>query len=257
MARWDFSGPTFSGFQMLQGAKTAVRFVDASTIGIEIEKEHFKTLVQTEVGGMLPEFTANDGTTYVRVYEWKTKVYCTSVAGNDNDVNTLPPMRLASNAVMRADLKSNASAEDITTRGVRQWTFREGRGSASYLLSEVEVPTDGQPLPFRMWDEPRFPEWNQIQLNLKWENLPSQAECPVLVWDPTFYALPNSGGGVGAGTGPTAGDGEDDTGFPLWALGPIIGGPVLLIAIGGAICCWSKKRASKAQAVASASSSRV
>ena len=195
MARWRFQSAKFSASEVLKDAKTAVRYVDAHTIGIEIEKQRFQQLTNAKGEVLLPEFVADDGTTYVRLYEWKTKVYCTNAS---DSVGTLPQMTSLSDTNMRVIMKSGASAADVESGRLTPGIFQEGRGSASYKLSTVEIPNDGQPVPFLTWDEPIFETWGDIQLEIRWSNLPPVAECPILVWDPTFHALPPAGTPVSA-----------------------------------------------------------
>ena len=40
---------------------------------------------------------------------------------------------------------------------------------------------------------------DSIELGLKWENLPLIANCPVLVWDPTFHTLLPTGEDINKG----------------------------------------------------------
>jgi len=138
----------------------------------------------------LPEFVDQaTGKTYLRMYEWKSKVYCSS---NTNDTALLASLTAVPDATFEAALETYVDPIEAQERGLTGWTHAEpAHGDrAAYTLNFWHIPSDRRPLVYRT--DPNGHNFDHIHLNLKWRNLPSVGECPVLVWDPTFHALPAS-----------------------------------------------------------------
>lgn len=180
----------FSEEMFLDNSSVALRQVDSDTIGIEVKKSHFLQITGIQENQLaLPEFTSDAGVTYVRMYEWKNTVYCAT----DTDVTALPVLTEVEDAEFMAALTTTMSDEEAVARNLTDLSGQDG--SAGYevendwgtwvqKLKFYYISQDGQPLHFH------DPDYTHIHLNLLWKNLPDKATCPILVWDPTFHALP-------------------------------------------------------------------
>ena len=179
------------------GGHVALRQVDAETIGVEVEKGHFLKLTQkTSAQVSLPTFTSAAGVEYYRMYEWKAKVYCTS----DLNVGALPNLTEVTGAQFRAGFATTLDPDEAVARNLTDigeiggaggrdgWQISNDWGSWVQNMTFYHIPSDGQPLTYK---DPQGQD--HIHLNLFWENLPDVASCPVIVWDPTFHALPAAG----------------------------------------------------------------
>ena len=191
-ADWKFRREGKTGFsqkEFVQTGAVALRQVDGTTIAIEVEKDHFLGSTGASADRVtLPEFTSADGKTFVRMYEWKSTVFCSR---NTADAGALANLT-AVNATFSAAFETFVPPAEAKKRSLRGWTYTEPPSGdrAAYTLNFWYIPADGQPLIYKT--DPNGHDFDHIHLNLKWTNLPPVAECPVLVWDPTFHALPAS-----------------------------------------------------------------
>jgi hypothetical protein len=193
-ADWKFRQEGKEGFSqrdfVLTGA-LSLRHVDNQTIAVEAEKEHFLSMTRAPAGHVnLPEYVdAATGKTYVRIYEWKSQVYCSS---NTDDTTVLASLTGVTDATFEAALETYVDPTEAQERGLTGWSHTEPASGdrAAYKLNFWHIPSDRRPLIYKT--DPNGHDFDHIHLNLKWRNLPSVAECPVLVWDPTFHALPAS-----------------------------------------------------------------
>ena len=193
-ADWKFRQEGKEGFSqrdfVLTGA-LSLRHVDSQTIAVEAEKEHFLSMTRAPAGHVnLPEYVdAATGKTYVRIYEWKSQVYCSS---NTDDTTVLASLTAVTDATFEAALETYVDPTEAQERNLTGWSHTEPASGdrAAYKLNFWHIPSDRRPLIYKT--DPNGHDFDHIHLNLKWRNLPSVAECPVLVWDPTFHALPAS-----------------------------------------------------------------
>eukprot|EP00518_Triparma_eleuthera_P005689 CAMPEP_0182457054 /NCGR_PEP_ID=MMETSP1319-20130603/2723_1 /TAXON_ID=172717 /ORGANISM="Bolidomonas pacifica, Strain RCC208" /LENGTH=485 /DNA_ID=CAMNT_0024655441 /DNA_START=23 /DNA_END=1480 /DNA_ORIENTATION=- len=190
-ADWKFRQPNgFSQAEFVMTGAVAVRQVSPSTIAVEVEKQHFLDMTGA-TDTSLPEYHHEaTGKTYVRMYEWKSTVFCKANAAVD-DINfeALTPVW---DAEFEAALETYVDEQEVIDRGLEGWTHTEPASGdrPEYTLEFYNIPRDQEPLTYRT-DESRH-QFDHIHLNLRWKNLPPVSECPTLVWDPTFHALPAS-----------------------------------------------------------------
>ena len=80
----------------------------------------------------------------------------------------------------------------VWTAAASGWSHTEAASGdrATYKLNFWHIRSDEPPAAHLLYrTDPEGHDFDHSHLNLKWR-LPSVAECPVLVWDPTFHALP-------------------------------------------------------------------